>query len=363
MAQWTTYRLDPKRGTGFHFGLRGLEQEDSAAHCPSDTLFAALVATLADLEGDAAVKAFTDPINDRQSPFLLTSVFPRAGNLLLFPFPAIKVELTQQPGQRKLLKRLRYVSPIIFKRILERQPMDAYADQKDEQGVFLQGGKVWLAVEETDALPAEWQSLSPDKLQERRVWRSRPVDRVTVDRISSASAVYRIGRTVYAPNCGLWFGVQWPDGIDTDAQTQLETLLWHLGDRGLGGERSVGYGQFTWDTLTSPLDLPEPASESALLTLSRYLPRKEELPAALRGNASYRLVTIAGWLNAPGQQAQRRRQVRMLMEGSVFEPVVPAPWGRLTDVQPKGWDAHPIWRWGYACPVGVAPAPKEVRDA
>jgi hypothetical protein len=43
----------------------------------------------------------------------------------------------------------------------------------------------------------------------------------------------------------------------------------------------------------------------------------------------------------------------MLREGSVFEPVGAAPWGRLADVQPEDWDAYPIWRWGYACPVGV----------
>ena len=372
MTQWTTYHLTPKPGAGFHFGLRGLEQEDSAFHCPSDTLFAALVATQADLAGDEGVRAFCAPFEARRPPFLLTSAFPRAGDLLLLPIPFLKVELTRKPGQRKLLKRLRYVSPVIFGRILAGESLDAYADTEAGAGAFLQEGQVWLSADEIDALPEVWQAHAPEGARRRRdwqqwlrgregrewlrgqkVWGSAPVDRVTVDRVSSASAVYRIGRSVYAPGCGLWIGVQWPHGVDDSAQEQLETLLLHLGDRGLGGERSVGYGQFTLSQPSRALDLPPPSSDGRLLTLSRYLPRREELPHALRGGAAYRLEGIAGWLGAPQQEARRRKQVRMLAEGSAFEPVGPAPWGRLVDVRPAGWDAHPIWRWGYACGVGV----------
>ncbi len=373
MAQWTIYSLKPKPGAGFHFGLRGLEQEDSASHCPSDTLFAALVATLTDLEGDEGVRAFTAPFQDGQPPFLLTSVFPRVGDLTLFPFPFIKAELTPQPGQRKLLKRLRYVSPVIFRRILGRQSLDEYAEDNDDgHGLFLQGGKVWIATEEINSLPKAWRELTPEEvrkqrdwrewlrgeegrrwLEQQKVWQSKPVDRVTVDRAASASLVFRIGRTVYAPGCGLWFGVQWPNGADPAMQTQLETLLAHLGDRGLGGERSVGYGQFTLEQAPLSLDLPERTPDGPALTLSRYLPRKDELPAALQGKASYRLATVPGWLNAPGHKAQRRKQVRMLAEGAVFQPTGLGPWGRLADVCPTGWDSHPIWRYGYACPVGV----------
>jgi CRISPR-associated protein Csm4 len=353
MTEWTTYHLTPKPGTGFHFGLRGLEQEGSAAHCPSDTLFAALVATLAELDGGEAVGAFTAPFEDGRPPFLITSVFPRAGDLPLLPFPFVKVNLELQPGQRKLLKRLRYVSPALFRRLMSGAPMASYADAEKGEGAFLQDGRVWLGAEDLEQLPAAWRNSDRDMLRGQNVWGARPVDRVTVDRVSAASAVYRIGRTVYAPDCGLWFGVQWPDGVDAALKERLETLLAHLGDRGLGGERSVGYGQFTLREADGALDLPAPNGEGPLLTLSRYLPRQEELPDALRGGASYRLDPVAGWLGSPGHSARRRRQVRLLTEGSLFEPEGGAPWGRLVDVRPDGWDAHPIWRYGYACPVGT----------
>lgn len=371
MTEWTTYHLTPKVGSGFHFGLRGLEQEDSAAHCPSDTLFAALVATLADLDGEDGVRTFTAPFEEGQPPFLLTSVFPRAGGLCLLPFPHVRVIVEPQPGLRKTLKRLRYVSPGIFRPLAAAEPMDAYVDGTADEGAFLQDGRVWLTERELGALPPEWQTRAPEGVRKRddwydwlqgeggrqwlrgeKVWGAQPVDRVAVDRVSGASSVYRIGRTVYAPGCGLWVGVQWPDGVDGEQKEGLERLLTHLGDRGLGGERSVGYGQFTFEEAGTELELPV-AEGNPLLTLARYLPRERELPGALRGQAAYRLDAVGGWLGAPGQRAQRRREVRLLTEGSVFEPVGGSPWGRLADVRPEGWDAHPIWRYGYACPVGT----------
>jgi len=363
--QWTTYRLNPKPGAGFHFGLRGLEQEASAPHCPSDTLFAALVATLADLEGADGVAAFVAPFERGQPPFLLTSVFPRVGDLSLFPLPYARIELTPQRGQRKLLKKLRYVSPAIFRRILDRRPMDEYANGENGKGAFLQDGKVWIAAEEAQRLPTGWRGLSSDQLRKQKVWQSQPIDRVTVGRVTSASAIYRIGRTVYGPDCGLWFGVQWPGDPDSTSQERLETLLLHLGDRGLGGERSVGYGQFTFERAFLTLDLPERAPDGPALTLSRYLPRREELPSALQGDAFYRLSPVEGWLNASGHKAQRRKQVRLLTEGSVFQPVGTGPWGCLADARPAGWNDHPIWRYGYACPVGIRPpeVKSEVDDA
>jgi CRISPR-associated protein Csm4 len=353
MSEWTTYGLQPKVGGGFHFGLLGLEQEESAPHCPSDTVFAALVATLADLEGDEGVRAFTAPLEEGRPPFLLTSAFPRAGTLPLLPVPSLKLNLTPEPGQRKLFKRLRYVSPMIFKRALAGDSLDGYIGSQGK-GAFLQEGRVWVTRAEREALPVQWRHLPYDELREEKVWLSSSVDRVTVDRVSSASAVYRMGRTVYASGCGLWMGIQWPDGVDEVIQDQLNVLLAHLADRGLGGERSVGYGQFTLQLDPLDLDLPTPTDAEPVLTLSRYLPRVDELPGALRGRASYSLDAVAGWLAAPGERAQRRRQVRLLSEGSVFEPTASRPWGRLADLRPEGWDAHPIWRWGYACPVGPA---------
>ena len=365
MAQWTFYRLDPKSGAGFHFGLRGLEGETSSEHCPSDTLFAALVSTLADLDGDGAVRAFTAPFEAHSPPYLLTSLFPRAGDLPLLPRPFVRIEMETQPGQRKFLKRLCYVSPGIFRALLRGERMDDLGpDSANDQGRFLQGDRVWLRADEQDALPDSWSALDRKELREHKVWQSDPVDRVTIDRASSASAIYRVGRTTYAPGCGLWLGAQWPAGVDAAAAAQLETLLHHLGDRGLGGERSVGYGQFSINDDKAPsLDLPTTSGPYAL-SLSRYLPAEKELPGVLREDAAYGLVNVAGWMGSPQGAAYRRKGIRLLAEGSVLHTRGDlGPWGRLVDVKPDIWKKHPVWRYGYACLVGVHPGAVEVQNA
>jgi len=380
MTTWTFYCIRPKPGGGFHFGVRGLEQEASAPMCSSDTLFAALVATAADVGGDAGARAFVAPFEAGTPPYLLTSAFPRAGTLCLLPAPSLKAPFDVGPGQRKLFKRLAFVSPAIFRRWVCGESLDAYAHPDAGKGLFLQDGKIWIAAADVTALPEVWACVLPDTaergknwrawlttkdgaawLREQKVWSSGAVDRVTVDRIASASTVFRIGRTVYAEGCGLWIGARWPGAPDPAAQSRLETLLAHLGDRGLGGERSVGYGQFTHERIGETLDLPAVQPDGPALTLSRYLPRRDELPGALRGRAAYRLDPIVGCLGAPNQTARRRKQIRMFAEGSVFTPVGAAPWGRLVDVRPEGWTAHPIWRYGYACPVGVLA--EEAHDA
>jgi CRISPR-associated protein Csm4 len=374
MTTWTSYRIAPKAGGGFHFGRQGLEQEHSAPSCASDTLVAALVATQADLAGEAGVADLIAPEDADWPPFTLTSAFPRAGSLPLLPAPFLKAPIELEPRQRKLLKRLQFVSPAIFRRWIHNERLEAYADANAGKGRFLQDGKVWIATEEIADLPdawaavpktvakqwkdwREWVACEDDGaawLRAQKVWQARPVDRVTVDRITAASAVYRIGRTVYAPGCGLWFAVRWPGAPDAALRTRLETALTHLGDRGLGGERSVGYGQFTWKALDRDLDLPDPEPDGPALTLARYLPRQAALPDALRSpDAAYRLDAVGGWLGTPQGPARRRRQVHLLTEGSVFHPTDAGPWGRVVDVRPENWTAHPIWRWGYACPVGV----------
>ena len=374
----TAYHIVPKPGGGFHFGQRGLEQEASAVTCPADTLFAALVATAADLDGPTGAGAFVAPFAAGAPPYLLTSVFPRVGELCLLPAPMLRAPFEVGPGRRKLFKQLTFVSPAIFRRWARGDPLDAYVDAGAGKGLFLQDGRIWMAAGEVAALPDSWGCTLPDDvkrgsrwrewlttepgaawLRALPIWSSGAIDRVTIDRVSSASAVFRIGRTRYAPGCGLWFGVLWPAAPDADARARLELLLAVLGDRGLGGERTVGYGQFEATPAPEALSMPRAAPGGPALTLSRYLPRLDELPEALRGQAAYRLDAVVGWLGAPGQPARRRRQVRMLAEGSIYTAVGDGPWGRLVDVRPTGWDAHPVWRWGYACPIGV-PALEEV---
>lgn len=344
------YRLIPRDGGGFHLGREGLDQEVSSETFPSDSLFAALIAALIAREGAESLEDI------RESPPGLSSVFPYAGDVLLFPMPRLRVNLSDdlQPGVTKTLKKLQYVSPSILTHLLQGHSMEQWLpqDHSSSKGMLLQEGKVWIARQECALLPEDWRKLDEMALEAKQIWKSQRVPRVAVDRISNSSQIYHVGRTTFAPGCGLWFLAD----LEPRQTSLLESLLEHLGDGGIGGERSAGYGAFSAEEVAAP-DLPSPHRAPRVMTLSRYNPTEEENKAGVLGEgASYELVDVGGWLASPGGPAQRRRRVRMIEAGSILVAPVPVV-GRIVDVCPEydqpGAPQHSVWRSGIALTIGV----------
>ena len=347
----TLYKLQPPPGGGFHFGQQGLELEESRVVFPSDSLFAAMVATIAEQEGSSAVDTFVQPFRQGQPPFCLTSVFPIAGSLPLLPLPHLPIH-TQAKDERqreallprKFNKKVRFVSPLICQKLCAAAEMDTYLTA--ENGRFLQNGAIWLTAAEQTLLPDAWHSFEPEALNQQAVWQQGSVPRVTIDRLHNSSNIYLMGRVTFNQACGLWVGVQYED---TALIERTESLLHHLGDRGIGGERSNGYGAFEpvklayqWPSWTE--------GNGYHLLLSRYLPTQAEVRPALQDGdktlIAYRLVTVGGWLATPYQPHLRRKQISMLAEGSIVGDNVR---GYMADVQPKWQDfPHPVWRNGFA---------------
>jgi CRISPR-associated protein Csm4 len=367
MNKLTCYRLTPPAGGGFHFGQQGLELEESRVTFPSDSLFAALVATKAEQEGDAAAEAFLRPFlpnsdsdpNRFNPPFRLTSLFPYVGNLPLLPLPQLPIQTKQKQGNgdepavpRKFTKKVRFVSPKIFQQLCAAQEMDDYLDEK-ENGRFLQEGKVWLTADEQAKLPANWQTRSPEQLRQQHIWHQGNVTRVTIGRKQEQSMVYLMGRVLFNDGCGLWLGVQTEP--DSGAwQKKLHLLLTHLGDRGIGGERANGYGQYSLSQ-TEAFDLPEMAAGNGYhLLLSRYYPQKTEIPALQAELSAYALVSVGGWLtpsrvDAATTDNKRRKPLRMVEASSVLYGIVT---GQTEDVRPNGFP-HGVYRCGLALTVPV----------
>ena len=356
--------------SGLHVGLRGVNLEEARVSVPADTLFAAAVDTWRRL-GESP-DAFAAPFvaQPPSPPFLLTSAFPFAGEVRFFPAP---VDLARHfhpetvKARAKDIKRVQYLSEALFRKVLAGEmldewlfPQDAFAEP--ERGVALQGGRLWLTLEEIAMLPRHMQRRQGRRHALRRltVWATSRVPRVTVDRVSSASIIFHAGRTSFSEGCGLWFGVAWQDaerqvGSNTYAGA-WERILAALGEDGLGGERSVGYGVFTWrhgDDLT----LPDATPDKPAILLCRYHPRADELPHVLvHEQAAYRLTSVAGWLRTPDGASQRRRRLYLLDEGSTIAwPGNPA--GDVVDVRPvfeaeAGILPHPVYRYGLGLATG-----------
>jgi CRISPR type III-A-associated RAMP protein Csm4 len=139
----------------------------------------------------------------------------------------------------------------------------------------------------------------------------------------------------------------------------LEGVLAVLGEEGLGGKRSNGNGQFSLEPATLP-DLR--ASESAyVVVLSRTAPTQAQMALLRQPHAAYNLVLVGGFSGTPGDPPLVRRQVRMLVEGSVVgAPAAGTLLGHLVDVTPEAtsWLEHKIWRNGLGFTL-PAPLPAD----
>lgn len=347
-------------------GRRGLELEDTLATIPSDTLFSALTAALAAGGEDPAL--FLQPFlsDPPQPPFLLTSTFPYAGEVRFYPAvvdwtSALSADNLREYGKR--IKKVQYLSEGLFRRLLQGEPLDEYLFPKEdsapvEKGITLQGGQVWLTVEEAERLPPALR-LPKNKLialRRQKVWQRARQPHVSVDRIRQASDIFHTVQIHFQKGCGLWFGVQWLADERHPAQALLRRAVDSLQFSGLGGKRSIGFGGFeVCEGFPQNLawELPAVRSGQAVLLLSRYHPRAAELPAALQ-NGRYQLVSVGGWSDPFGRENLLRQRVLMVSEGSRLNlPAYPA--GEVCDVSPRsaGDLPHPIYRYGLACAAGL----------
>jgi CRISPR-associated protein Csm4 len=332
-------------GNGFHFGRRGLEQEESGLHIPSDTLFAALVARLAEQTGKEELDSFIAPFkNNGQAPFVLSSAFPRAGQVRFFPTPLRFSSRHSDKIKPKDIKRIQFVSEEIFRSLLN----GANLIDLIESGILLQNRTLLVSASENDHLPRAIRN------GDEPVWKIGKRPRVTLERGVPKSNIYFTGQTVYHPEGGLWFAIRW---LLDDAQlkTRVANLLEDLGDAGIGGERSSGFGACRIEQ-AGILDLPD-STGTPWVSLSRYLPRKDETNALSAPEAAFKLETIGGWIYSPTKKGERRRTIHLLSEGSVLGAVSNRIPGQVVDLQPdyegKRPLGHDVWRNGMALAIGL----------
>jgi len=330
------FRLDMK--SPLHVGEMGVGLEETLEYVPSDTLFSALVTTWLEMGRHDLVDALP-AWSQSDPPLLLTSAFPCLGETLLYPCPLL---LMQPKNGGKVYKKVRWVSRSLFDQ-LAAQPTQENLDHLWAQHSLYASGAVWADTGE---------NLDADQ-----TWGRTRVPKVTVDRVSNASALFHVGRVHFGEQAGLWFAA---DG-DQKWLDALDEALELLADSGIGGQRSRGNGRFAPKKLATPL--PTPATQSGTgyqVLLSRTAPTAAQMDALRRPSSSYQLVTVGGWASAPGDRPLIRQRVRMLAEGSI---VAAGGIGQLVDVNPaRHLVAHPIYRYGYGFGVPIH-LPKEWTDA
>lgn len=342
MRNYTVYRITFE--TQLHLGRTAgpaqestLGLENTETYIPADTLFSAICQTWATFYRTESLTGFLSGYDEDGTdlPFTLTSAFPFAQDVYLFPKP-----LTFRGGEetsdkaQKEIKRVQFVSRNIFHDIISgNRPQFNDND-------LINGEKVWVTPEEKTQLKA----LNEDST----VWTTQTRPRVTIGSQNAGSEIWHVETVQFNTDCGLWFAAQ----FDTcKTQQKIETLLRVLGDTGIGGERNAGYGMFKFST-ENTIDLPTAETSNSFVTLSPVCPKSpQQLSELLKGEIAYAVSPITGWVSTTGTATQRK-QVNMFTEGSVLNAGEEQPIGRLVDLSPNGY-AHPVYRYGYAWQVGI----------
>ncbi len=285
------YGIKMRMKGALHAGEEGLGMEEASLVLHSDTLYCAIYGAWQELE----------PF-DEDLPLGISSAYPYCRDRFFYPKPHLPIPGFDDPNTRetyaKDIKRAPFVDKVTFDRWLAGEPFDFAG---------LQSSLHYL---------------------EKHVTRTiRP--RVTLDRVTSSSSLYYLGELFFDQevDCGLFFLV------DCSPQTwqKLQGVMKHLGENGIGGERSCGYGRFE-PCFPEGWNRPGAEAGEQYVSLSLVLPAR----AAEAAHAvSYRLIKRGGW-----SQDTPHREVFMFAEGSVFSQEVR---GGIVTVANVG---HPVYRSG-----------------
>lgn len=304
-----------------HFG-RGIGEvyDHSNDMLHSDTLSGALASAYAQLFGGKDIIEFI-------KRFSLSSAFPFYKNRFFFPKPMVwlnlKVNGENELKLPKKVKKLEYIEKEIFENILTGANIEVNPSR------FIFNGKYLMSRGED--LPVFIKS----EVQQR----------VTVSRDGKGESVpYYLERIYFDKEAGLFFLIEFKD---EQVVSKIKSCLNSLADTGLGTDKSVGNGQFSYEINEINFNLPQ--NPNRMLLFSLYCPGENELIDILDDDCAYLLEKRGGYIAGAGPEKfrhLRKKSVFMFKEGSVFPNVEIT--GRIIDLRPDWNDEelHQVYRDG-----------------
>jgi len=134
-----------------------------------------------------------------------------------------------------------------------------------------------------------------------------------------------------------------------DIAEKFSAVMRLLGDEGIGGDRTVGSGNFCPRFSDAVPDFCQPQKSQWFVNLSPLFPKPEETPVLFADGCNYRLTVRSGWMGGVLPSSVQRKTVRMIGEGSVLCGSADQIWGAVANVTPNGTN-HPVYRWGLRFP-------------
>uniref|UniRef100_A0A7C4VT25 CRISPR system Cms protein Csm4 n=1 Tax=Fervidobacterium thailandense TaxID=1008305 RepID=A0A7C4VT25_9BACT len=155
--------------------------------------------------------------------------------------------------------------------------------------------------------------------------------------------MYYVGHVRTGEETGYWFFMD----LCSEFEECVKTVIRVLGDEGIGGERTYGYGQF----IPEFIEDNQPYMGSSFVLLSVFKPAENEVESL--ETKRYKIIKRGGYVYSPYSDILtnlRHPMYNVFAEGSVFEKPVK---GELT----LSFDSstHPVYRnyRAYLLPCNV----------
>lgn len=270
-------------------------------------------------------------INELQrDDYALSSCFPFYNDQIFFPRP----KFTYQINRNQL------IDTVIKKKIKKAEWVDI--------GILTQmlSGNDPIEKGSDNFSNTFWSSYS---FKDEKFIDSTVVPRVMVPRNNVDTKIYYIEKYFFKEGSGLYFLATFNN---TNHKMQFEAGLKLLADEGLGTDRNVGHGKFTFEV--SDFVFPDiNISFGLIYSLGLFMPQSQEEMNIMidHPQKGYGLIKRSGWLSEP-YLTWRKRQVYMFSEGSVFRSTESGKFiikGKTVDLKPEGSHIeiqHPVWRCG-----------------
>lgn len=306
------YRLNFPAGLHINTGNDHNEKGEDVIH--SDTLVAALMSSLAKMGKEV-----------KGDEFVLSSLFPwvkKSGKYIYFmPVPFLPPPAKDQDAKEsKRWKKVRWMELAIWERVVQ-------------------------GAEHLDAKP-NGKFLSQDSSIQNPMHKGlRLRSRVGIEWEEDTKPYY-IDELHFERDSGLYFIFDSTDSRNTLIHEALEVLS----SEGLGTDRSVGKGYFTYELDT--IEISYPQNSNYAMSMGMFLPESQgQLLTMLDEHASYQLKRRGGWISTANFVGKKKNSIYMFTAGSVFNTgsvSAPKTMGKVADISPSepiGLD-HAIYRSG-----------------
>ena len=312
-----------------HVGIESIGQEKIEPLIRSDTLWGAIISKWLLLFDDNPSELCQDP------NFCISSCFPLAARTRFYPVPIGALDHLMNEAARKTagteptvktIKKIRFLAEPLFEKV-----RSGYRLKLSDIGP-------------ENALP--WEARSQKNVNTLAFSKEIQRPRIRTDQASGGvgeDSFFYCSDQFFPEGSGQFFLARFQD---KEVRKKFEAALMLLGDSGIGADKSVGRGFFTFNSYE--LDMMKTNSGKTFLLLSLCIPTQQEVEKGLleARDSRYSLVRRFGHAGSHGVNRLRRPDCWMIEEGSVF-PVKPE--GTIPKVIARAEDVpHDVYRYGKA---------------